>query len=68
MDDIKLLINSEKIDILALTETWLKTGVGKRDFSTEYNIPGYKMYHYDRAYKEGGGVALYVKENFKGSV
>ena len=43
---------------MAVTETWLDTG--RRDFTGEYYLPGYVMFHKDRTGRSGGGVMLYV--------
>ena len=50
------LMALERPDLVALTESWVRTS--DRDFEGEYAIPGYQMYHRDRASRAGGGVML----------
>ena len=48
-------------DVIAISETWIDDS-----FDVNYiNIDGYNLYHINRNYKKGGGVALYVKNNLK---
>lgn len=47
-------------DVIAVTETFLKPEV----LSTVYNIPGYVFIRHDRLGKEGGGIALFIKNIF----
>ena len=46
-------------DIIAITETWVDTG--GRDLEEEFLLPGFTLFHQDRAGRAGGGVMLYVK-------
>ena len=57
------LMALERPDLVALTESWVRTS--DRDFEGEYAIPGYQMYHRDRASRAGGGVMLYVRDSLK---
>ena len=56
-EQIKLLLttNSDCIDILFLTETFLKPS----SCDSLYNIPGFTLLRKDRLHKAGGGVAVY---------
>lgn len=61
------LIAVSDIDILCITETWLKP----HHDSNLFNIPGYVLFRLDRtrisrsgAYIHGGGLACYVKINY----
>lgn len=61
-DELKLLIvNSErKIDIIVVGETWIR--------STEtslYHIDGYYGIHSCRANRRGGGLFIFVKQEYK---
>ena len=58
---IKELVNDENVEVLAVSESWLKS------FTTnaEVEIPGYKIYRLDRKHKKGGGVYIYVRKEFK---
>ena len=46
-------------DVIALTETGLNTGN-----MNDYTIEGYESYHSVRENREGGGVALYIKNGY----
>ena len=49
-------------DLIALSETWLKSS----DCLNLYKIPGYHpIITHNRDNKLGGGVAIYVKEDFE---
>ena len=47
-------------DVLCISETWLSEHVKDNDIS----IPGYNIFRKDRKHSLGGGVCIYVKENF----
>ena len=53
----------KSFDVIALSETWLDIN----NYS-EYDIPGYEAFHTVRNAKRGGGVAIYVRHNFKAVV
>ena len=55
------LLNKKKIDIVAITETWLNN---LADMSF-FNIPGYNLSYKHREYGRGGGVMFYVKSTLK---
>lgn len=60
--EIKVLLNLQKIDILFLIETFLKP---KKPDSV-YTIPGYEMHRKDRTGRtNGGGILAYVNNNLK---
>ena len=63
LDIIKKTIFDEKIQILALTETWLK----KDDEYTPSELcpDGYTILRVDRKDKSGGGVAVMCNEQYK---
>ena len=63
MDDIRALVCTEKIDIIAFTETWIN--LDTRELPVEYQIAGYKLFHTDRQTRKGGGVEIYVRDNLK---
>ena len=63
MDDIRALVCTEEIDIIAFTETWIN--LDTRELPVEYQIAGYKLFHTDRQTRKGGGVAIYVRDNLK---
>ena len=47
--------------IFTLSETWLNENV----LDHEIQIPGFNIHRLDRSHKPGGGVCVYVKEQFK---
>jgi hypothetical protein len=51
----------DSLDIIAITETWLKTG--NRDYIGEYSLPGYNILNRDRENRAGGGLMIYIKNN-----
>ena len=58
LDEVKILVNSMGLDILALNET-------KLDYSIEHQITDitwYKQLRLDRS-RCGGGISIYVKDN-----
>ena len=60
LNEIKLFLRDENIDILALTETWLTDGVS----SADAHIAGYELIRADRG-SRGGGVCFYFRDNLK---
>ena len=58
IDELRYLVEINKYDIIAVTETWAHTEI--RD--TELLIEGFNMYRVDRKVTRGGGVVLYIKE------
>ena len=58
---IKELVNDENVDVLAVSESWLKSSTT----NAEVEIPGYEIYRLDRKHKKGGGVCIYVQKEFK---
>ena len=55
LDEIKILVKSDKLDILCVSETWLDS-----DTPTRFaDIDGFSLYHSD--WGRGGGVCIYVK-------
>lgn len=55
-----LLSLKNTFDIIALSETWLKDSQDIKQF----NMDGFTIYSNPRKHKCGGGVAIYVNENF----
>ena len=57
MNELRALVGTEEVDIIAVTETWMK--LDNKHFKTEYNINGYNLYNTDRTSgSKGGGVAV----------
>ena len=52
--------------LVAVTETWLSPDI--LDSEVTHNFPGYSLLRCDRESRQGGGVALYIREDFTGDV
>ena len=52
--------------LVTVTETWLHNGVF--DAEVSHDFPSYVLYRYDREGWQGGGVALYLRNNLTGEV
>ena len=64
MNDLRALVSTEKIDIIAISETWMR--LESHHYKAEYQINGFNLFNTDRnPRRKGGGVAVYVKDNFK---
>ena len=61
---VRELVVDKKIDILALSETWLNSSTT----NAEVKIQEYNIYRLDRKHKKGGGVCIYVRNDFKTKV
>ena len=60
LDELKFLVSSTNIDILCLTETWLKP----KHMNSTLEIAGYQPpIRRDRLVRRGGGVAIYVRNS-----
>ena len=58
-----VILNTNNIDILTLTETWLRPGEKDRLSISNLTPAGYKLLHGPRQGKKGGGVAVVHKAN-----
>ena len=58
INELRCLVLTENIDVIAVTETFIDTT--NNDLIYEYSIDGYKFFNKDRVNRRGGGVALYV--------
>ena len=52
--------------VVAVTETWLTPQIF--DSEVSHNFPGYSLFRSDRESRQGGGVALFVREDLTGDV
>ena len=59
IDELKMVMSSQTLDILAINETRLDSTIPDKDIS----IIGYNVIRKDRN-RHGGGVLLYVKETW----
>ena len=62
-DEFSVFLNelNSKFAVIVLTETWFST-------CNIQNIPNYTGYHSARSSKSGGGVSIYVHNNFNSSL
>lgn len=58
-DEIKNIVSGNFLDFIGFSETWLKPTIS----NDVVNIPGYKCVRSDRPNRNGGGVALYIKNS-----
>ncbi len=56
-DELLAYVVTEKPDVIAITETWIKPDY----LISKFSIPGYEFFHKSRAHKKGGGVICYIK-------
>ena len=56
-EEIKLLVQENKIDILCVSETWIRPGLDNRFL----NIPGYVVIRQDSGI--GGGACIYINQD-----
>ena len=61
IDELRVFLQHDKIDICCITETWLKDTIG----DNVINIQNYQLLRKDRVHAQHGGRALYVKDNIK---
>ena len=62
-NELELTVNEKKIDLIAITESWLEDTM----IDSELNIAGYTIFRKDRKQvrdSKGGGVLLYVRDCF----
>ena len=52
--------------VVAVTETWLSPDV--LDSEVTHNFPNYSLLRCDRESRQGGGVALYIREDLTGDM
>ncbi|CAB4040195.1 Hypothetical predicted protein, partial [Paramuricea clavata] len=58
---VKETILANKFDIFTISETWLDNSVTV----VQFEVPGYKLYRVDRENKKGGGICVYVLQNYE---
>ena len=59
LDELKVLMKDKPVDVLSINETRLDDTIDNE----EVRIPGYNIFCKDR-FRNGGGVALYIREVF----
>lgn len=60
IDQINHILTDSNLDFLCLSETWLHSNSP----SAAIDVPGYKVFRRDRPKGKGGGVMIYIKDNF----
>ena len=60
IDELRVLAAKQKPGCIAITETWLSDIIPNGCLSLE----NYVLFRADRQGRQGGGVCLYVRENF----
>ena len=63
---LKDLAESSNALLVGVTETWLHSGIF--DSEVTHNFAGYSLFRSDREGRDGGGVALYLREDLIGDV
>ena len=58
--ELKAILELTDFDVICISESWLRSRTPKDRFMIE----GYKIFRSDRKNKRGGGVCIYVKEEF----
>ena len=58
--ELKAILELTEFDVICISESWLRSRTPKDRFMIE----GYKIFRSDRKNKRGGGVCIYVKEEF----
>ena len=59
--ELKAILDDTGFDAVSISESWLRSRTPKDRFL----IPGYKKFRRDRRNKRGGGVCLYVREEYE---
>ena len=64
VEKLKLLLSNinYEFSMISLTETWCSDDAFYNN--TEYDLPGYYSIHQERKYKRGGGICVFIKNNF----
>lgn len=60
-DEVEHIIKSNNFDVFCLSETWLHDKIENEIIE----IDGYMLFRKDRTNKRGGGVAIYVRNDFQ---
>ena len=59
--ELSAILNINKTDIAAISETWFPASID----SSYFSIPGYSLFSRPRSHKRGGGVAFYIRDSFQ---
>ncbi|CAB4034150.1 Hypothetical predicted protein, partial [Paramuricea clavata] len=58
MDEVRLLLKDQPIDVFTISETWLNPSISDEELS----VPGYTILRQDRLEQIGGGTAMYIRD------
>ena len=61
-DEFLLTVNKYPVDIITLSDTWLKDNAALLDY---VSVPGYVSVFRNRESIKGGGVGAYIQESIK---
>ena len=61
LDQLRIILASRPLDILAINETFLDSNI----LTSQLNIDGYIFERYDRGSRHGGGVGFYIRDNLQ---
>ena len=61
VNELKVIMDGTDFDAVSVSESWLRSRTPKDRFM----IDGYKIFRTDRRNKRGGGVCLYVREEYE---
>ena len=61
VDEVRALLMTKNIDLLCLSETWLKP----KHYDFEFIVDDYNFWRCDRKTRNGGGVAMFVRTSKK---
>lgn len=59
--DIQSMFHQTKVDAIGISETWYS----KKINSNLVSLPNFNLIRHDRSNKRRGGVAIYLRNNFK---
>ena len=59
--ELKAILDDTDVDAVSISESWLRSRTPKDRFE----INGYKIFRNDRKNKRGGGVCLYVRDEYQ---
>jgi hypothetical protein len=61
IDEVREIFHPTLFDLIGVSESWLKPSI----HSNEVFLPGYVLQRNDRIGRQGGGVAVYIREDLK---
>ena len=61
INELKAILEETDFDAVSISESWLRSRTPKDRFL----IDGYKIFRNDRRNKRGGGVCIYIREEYE---